>query len=62
MSLIGLIALVIVVCLIVYLVQAWNPPAPWRNVIFGVMLLVLVLWLLTGFGALAPGVWGHGRL
>lgn len=55
MTLFALIFLVVFVCLIVWVVQAWNPPAPIRNIVFGLTLLLLVLLLLGLFGVF-PGV------
>ena len=54
MSIIGLIALVVIVCIIIWVIQAWNPPAPIRNIAYGLTLLVCVLLLLALFGAF-PG-------
>ena len=61
MPIFGLIALVVVACLIIYAVEAWKPPAPWRSVIYGVLVLLLLLWLLLGLGMLPQGS-GHWKL
>lgn len=55
MSVLGLGALVVLACLIVWIVQAWSPPPPFRNLVYGLMLLLCVLLLLGLFGVL-PGV------
>lgn len=58
--LISLLVLVVVVCLIIYAIGAWNPPAPFRNILYGVVVVLLILWLLGGQGVLGPA-WPRWR-
>lgn len=55
MSILTLIAVVVVVCLIVWILQSWGMPQPTKNIVYAVLLLLCVLLLLSLFG-LIPSV------
>lgn len=61
MTILGLLILVVVVCLFVYIIQSWAPPAPVRNILFAVVTLVVLLWLLNGMGVFG-GPWLNRHL
>lgn len=51
MSLIGILLTLLVVGFIMYLVNAYVPmPAPFKAVINGIVVIILIIWLLQVFG------------
>ncbi len=62
MTLLSLIVLVVLVCLAVWIIQSWSPPAPIRTVVFVVLLVVVVALLLNAFGLFDHGLGLNRRL
>ncbi len=51
-----LLIFAIVVSLMVWIVQSWNPPPPLRNIVYAVLLVVTIIGLFGVLGFIPLGV------
>ena len=50
-----LLVFAIVVSLMVWIVQSWNPPPPLRNIVYAVLLVVMIIGLFGVLGFIPLG-------